>query len=109
MSSDTQNALDEILYSADNSRVHYQQEQTNTLYVINHVLFYLYYTVVFLFIIKYYRYYLAGSSGRLWNASLFVFLLAYPFIIYPLQYGVFSILVAIYNGIYNNVYLTSDW
>jgi hypothetical protein len=106
---DAQILADQIQYSADNSRVYYQQEQTNTLYVINQVLFYLYYTVVFFFMIKYYQYYLVGNSSRLRNGSLFIFLLAYPFIIYPLQYVIFSMYVAIYDRIYTNIYLTSDW
>ena len=95
-------------YSADNSRVSYQQEMTNTLYGVNMFLMFVYYILLILLIFMGYKYYLVRNQERV--IMIFVaFLIAYPFIIYPIQYYVFRAITGIRNTIYNNVYLSSNW
>ena len=63
--------MDENKYSSDNNRVAYQQDQTNTLYVINYFLYYLYYAAVLFFLIRTYKYYLVNNKRLYLNMVIY--------------------------------------
>jgi hypothetical protein len=95
-------------YSADAQKSVYQQHQTNDIYVVNLFLFFIYYGFLI-----YYTYYTYGTFrySTLYYKKLFMLMLlfAYPFIVYPLQYGVYNVGKFIVNLAYNNVYDTKSW
>lgn len=101
--------MDENKYSSDNNRVAYQQDQTNTLYVINYFLYYLYYAAVLFFLIRTYKYYLVNNKRLYLNLAIYVFLLAYPYIVYPIQYLLFRWGTQLYDRFHSNVYLSANW
>lgn len=101
--------MDKHKYSSDNNRVAYQQDQTNSLYVINHVLYYLYYAAVLFFVVRTYKKYLVDNKHLYFNLAIYVFLLAYPYIVYPIQYLLFRWAVKIYDLVHSNVYLSANW
>ena len=95
-------------YSADSQKSVYQQQQTNDIYVVNLFLFFIYYGFLI-----YYTYYTYGTFrySTLYYKKLFmlVLLFAYPFIVYPVQYGVYNFGQFVVNLAYNNVYDTNSW
>ena len=95
-------------YSADSQKSVYQQGQTNDIYVVNLFLFFIYYGFLI-----YYTFYAYGTFrySTLYYKKLFMLMLlfAYPFIVYPLQYGVYNVGKFIVNLAYNNVYDTKSW
>ena len=86
----------------------YIQDQTNDIYVVNLILIFLYYGFLI-----YYAYYAYGSFrySTLYYRKLFMLILlfAYPFIIYPVQYGVYNFGKYVAGLVYNNVYDTKSW
>ena len=95
-------------YSADSQQSVYQQHQTNDIYVVNLFLFFIYYGLLI-----YYTYNTYGTFrySTLYFRKMFMLMLlfAYPFIVYPFQYGVYNLGKFIVNLAYNNVYDTNAW
>ena len=96
------------LYSADTQHSFYKQQQTNDIYTVNIFLLFFYY--IFL---TYYTYNVYGSfrySSLYYRKMVMILLLfAYPFVVYPIQYYIYTIGKFIVNLVYNNVYKTNAW
>jgi len=97
------------LYSADRNRNGIQQEQTNSLYGINYILYYIYYTLVLYFILTRFRSYVMNNAHFYKNLTIFFLLLVYPYIIYPVQFYLFRIGKSVQGALYSNVYMSEDW
>jgi len=77
------------LYSADSNKIKYIQQQIHTIYTINAVLFSLYYALVFIFI--YYAFTTTLHYSNRTKMILFTLLIIFPFTIYRLEEGAYSI------------------
>lgn len=95
-------------YSADRQQSTYLQEQTNSIYFVNMILFFLYYGLLI-----YYTYYTYGmfrySNLFYKKLSMIILLFAYPFIIYPVEYGVYNMGKYIVSFVYTNIYNNDSW
>ncbi len=95
-------------YSADIQKSAYTKHETNSIYVVNHYLGLLYYVLLIVYI--YYNYEkLMYSSHFYRNLFILLLLLAYPYIIYPIQYFIYSIILFILRIFYSNIYKTEHW
>jgi hypothetical protein len=91
------------LYSADFQHSKYKQDQTNDIYLANLFLFFIYYGLVFYYIRLNYSS-IVNSFSFYKKIIMVILLLAYPFIIYPVQYNVYRFFYAIYNTLFKNIY-----
>jgi len=94
--------------SADNQQSEYLQSQTDNIYTVNFFLAIIYYGLLMYFVYHTYgtfRY----SSLYYKKLCMVILLFAYPFIIYPLQYSVYNVLMYIKNIMYTNIYKTNSW
>lgn len=95
-------------YPADVQRGIYEQSQTNDMYVVNSILIFFYYG--FLLYYTYYAYDSFRYSTLYYKKLVMIlFLFAYPFIIYPIQHGVYNLGNYFINLAYSNVYNTNEW
>jgi len=97
------------LHSSDKNRNRYKQEQTNVWYIVNYVLYYLYYILVVYFITTRFRPYVMNSIHFYRNLVIFFILLTYPYIIYPIQFYLFRIGRYFFASFYSNVYTSGEW
>ena len=95
----TQADLLSELYSSDDSHILYNQEQYNTISVVNGTLFLIYYLFLFIYIYYLFRRFHNISRNPI-IILLLCFLFAYPFIIYKLEYYVYSIGKYLFEKIY---------
>lgn len=95
-------------YSSNVQESVYQQEQTNDIYAVNYVLWFVYYA--FLIYYTYFAYNAFRYSNQYYKKlTMIILLFAYPFIIYPIQYGVYNFVMYIVRMVYTNIYNTNDW
>ena len=95
-------------YSADASKIRIINENTNELYFINFILLIIYYSL--LSILLYLMFNKIYSSPQvILKSLLFLFLILYPLVIYPIQYHVYYGIKYVWNRIYKNVYFSKDW
>jgi hypothetical protein len=95
-------------YSGNVQKSVYQQEQTNDIYAVNYVLWFVYYA--FLIYYTYFAYNAFRYSNQYYKKlTMIILLFAYPFIIYPIQYGVYTIVMYLVRMIYTNTYNNNGW
>ena len=95
-------------YSADRQQSVYLQQQTNSIYFVNMILFFLYYGLLIFY--TYYTYGMFRYSNLFYKKLFMIILLfVYPFVIYHIQYGIYTMGRYLVNLVYTNVYNADGW
>jgi len=95
-------------FSIDQSKVNLLQNDTKEIYNINLALFIIYYLILFTYIILDYNNILFGKQ-IISHIFFIIFLLAYPFIIFAIQYNTYEIFSKSYQYVFQNIYKSKDY
>lgn len=95
-------------YSVDKSKNRLLQNDIQSIYNINISLFIIYYLILIIYIVFDFKTIFFGNQ-IIRHVLLILFLLAYPFIIFAIQYHLYEIFSRSYNYLFQNIYKSKDY
>ena len=92
-------------FSTDESKQMYQSTEVSNLNYVNGILFYIFFFLVILLI----SILLKQNVSMTYKIIIVLLVIIYPFVIYPIEYGINNVLLYIWAVINGNVYAMSDY